>query len=300
VVLADSVTNSPSDLMDSAYRNYVFTMLEPTSQAGSAASAEGDRSGTPLEAEQRIAERIQQALDIDGFQLFYQPIVSLKGDRQENYNVLLRLLDEDETLLEAKDFLGVADKSGAMAAIDRWVFRTAIAELAAQRSKGHEINFFVSIAETTLQEEKLLVWICDCLRDCNARGNWLTLQVQEEHARRHAAVFTRLSDGLRKVSCRIALSRFGEGKKPEVLLRNLRLEYAKFPPELGQGLADDRAKQKRLQDLTKLCRETGVKSVVTGVEDARSLTVLWTAGIDYVQGNFLQRPSPSIDQAQQT
>jgi EAL domain-containing protein (putative c-di-GMP-specific phosphodiesterase class I) len=62
-------------------------------------------------------------------------------------------------------------------------------------------------------------------------------------------------------------------------------------------LADDPNKQQRLVSLAKLAREFNVKTVVTGVEDARSLTILWTAGVDYVQGNFLQRPSPTLETA---
>jgi EAL domain-containing protein (putative c-di-GMP-specific phosphodiesterase class I) len=44
-----------------------------------------------------------------------------------------------------------------------------------------------------------------------------------------------------------------------------------------------------------MVRDAGAKTVVTGVEDARSLTLLWTAGVDYVQGNFLQKPTDTID-----
>jgi EAL domain-containing protein (putative c-di-GMP-specific phosphodiesterase class I) len=246
------------------------------------------------EDENRIAGRIQHALDLDGFELFYQPIVSLKGDRQEPYNLLLRLREEDGALREAKEFLQIAERSGTMAAIDRWVLGTAIEELAEQHAKGQQVNFFVDIAEVTLLEERLPVWICGHLRDYKARGNWLTLQILEEHARGHTAVFARLSDALRKVGCRTAINRFGESQHPELLLRCVRVDYVDFPPDLGSGLADDRAKQRRLQELIKLCRDNGVKSIVTGVEDARSLTLLWAAGIDYVQGNFLQRPGPAI------
>jgi EAL domain-containing protein (putative c-di-GMP-specific phosphodiesterase class I) len=244
--------------------------------------------------ENRIAGRIQHALDLDGFELFYQPIVSLKGDRQEHYNLLLRLREEDGALREAEEFLPIAERSGTMAAIDRWVLGTAIAELAVQRAKGLQVNFFVDIAEVTLLEERLLVWICDHLRNCKARGNWLTLQVLEEHARGHATVFARLSDALRRVGCRIALNHFEEDQHPELLLRSAHVDYVEFPPDLGSGLADDRAKQRRLLELINLCRDNGVKSVVTGVEDARSLTLLWAAGIDYVQGSFVQRPGPGI------
>jgi EAL domain-containing protein (putative c-di-GMP-specific phosphodiesterase class I) len=44
-----------------------------------------------------------------------------------------------------------------------------------------------------------------------------------------------------------------------------------------------------------LAREYNVKTVVTGVEEARTLTILWSAGVDYVQGNFLQRPSATLE-----
>lgn len=78
------------------------------------------------------------------------------------------------------------------------------------------------------------------------------------------------------------------------------MDYVRFLPDLGQGLGDEKPKQRRLRELTKLCRSAGVTTIVTGVEDARSLTVLWTAGIDYVQGNFLQIPKPEIGQVPQS
>jgi EAL domain-containing protein (putative c-di-GMP-specific phosphodiesterase class I) len=91
------------------------------------------------------------------------------------------------------------------------------------------------------------------------------------------------------------LNRFGLAPNPEMLLKGLPVDFVKFAPELGQGLADDEQKHRRLLELTKMVREAGAKTVVTGVEDARSLTLLWTAGVDYVQGNFLQKPTDTID-----
>lgn len=297
LTLASSVTRIAADLLDSAYRDYLFSLLAPISELGTTELSRNLEGQNGSEDKLGITGRIQHALDVDGFQLVYQPIVSLKGDSQESYNVLLRLREDHGALREAKDFLAAAIDSGLMVAIDRWVLRNAIAQIAVQRSKGHKVNFFVNLAEQTLREEQLLIWICDNLREFRARGNWITLQILEEHARRNAAVFTRLSEGLRKVKCQVAINRFGEGPNPEHLLRSLRLDYAKLPPDLCAGLADDRLKQQRLRKLTEVCRNANVKSVVTGVEDARSLTVVWTAGIDYVQGYFLQKPSSVIGQS---
>jgi multidomain signaling protein FimX len=82
---------------------------------------------------------------------------------------------------------------------------------------------------------------------------------------------------------------------PKTLLQGIPLDFVLFQPEYAQGLADDRDKQQKLLGLANLAREYNVKSVVTGVEEARTLTILWTAGVDYVQGNFLQRPSPTLE-----
>jgi multidomain signaling protein FimX len=298
LTLASSATRCAADLLDSAYRDYLFSLLAPISEPGMTEPSRNAQGENASEDNLRVTARVKHALDVDGFQLVYQPIVSLKGDSQETYNVLLRLREDNGTLREAKDFLPAAIESGIMVAIDRWVLRNAIARVAAQRSAGRKVSFFVNLAEQTLQEKQLLIWICDNLREFQARGNWVTLQILEEHARRNAAVVSRLSEGLRKVKCRVAINRFGEGPNPEHLLRSLRLDYAKLPPNLCAGLANDQRKQQRLRELTEVCRNAGVKSVVTGVEDASSLTVVWTAGVDYVQGYFLLKPSPFIGKGQ--
>jgi EAL domain-containing protein (putative c-di-GMP-specific phosphodiesterase class I) len=182
-----------------------------------------------------------------------------------------------------------------MAVIDRWVIQHAVSEITVKRGQNHRVNFFINIGEQTLQDESLLILICDCLSDFQARGNWLTFQVSEEHARRHSAAFLRLNEGLKRVKCRIAVNGFGLDPNPETTLSSLRMDFVKFAPELAQGLVESEVKQRRLVELTKMARDQGVRSIVTGVEDARTLTVLWTAGIDYVQGNFLQPPSATID-----
>jgi EAL domain-containing protein (putative c-di-GMP-specific phosphodiesterase class I)/GGDEF domain-containing protein len=302
LVLADPGKDTPSGVLDAAYRDYLFRAVQPADTAlGSAES--GSLHTTPdsgyhsefSEEERDFAAQIDRALAGEGFQLVYQPIVSLKGDSQENYSVFLRLRGDDEHLREAKEFLAIAVQSGHMIDVDRWVINHAIEELARQREQNRKINFFVNIAEETLQEENLLIWICDQLRHCQARGNWLTFQVLEDHARRHPDAYTKLSEGLRKVRCRVALNRVRPSPDPAVVFEKLRSNFVKLAPELAKGLADDDAKQKQVLQLANMAREAGVRTIATGVEEANTLSVLWTAGVDYVQGNFLQRPSPNIE-----
>lgn len=257
------------------------------------------KKASELEAElNTMGPLVAEALSGDGaaeLRLAYQPIISLMGDNQENYSILVRLLDADQHLHEAKSFIRAAAATGRMGDIDRWVISHAIAELATQRANDHKLNFFVNIGEETLQEQELIIWICDRLRDFNARGSWLTFQFPEEVALRNPATVSRLMGELKKIKCRIALSGCGRLDSPEVLLQKLPLDFLLFAHDFAHNLAGDKAKQEQLTLFANLAQEAKVKSIVTGVEDAQALTVLWTAGVDYVQGNFLQTPSPSIE-----
>jgi multidomain signaling protein FimX len=242
-----------------------------------------------------VARKIEYALKNDQLKLVYQPIISLMGDSQENYSVLLRLLDEEENLLEAKDFIGPAIRGGLIEDIDKWAIRASIQVISEQRRAGHSLSLFLNLSEDTFRNPSIILWICDCLREFDVRGNWLTFQFQEELVAGNLASIGKLVETLKKIKCKVAVNRFGITERPEILLQGLSLDYVILKPSFAQGLAEDQSKQKRLLDLASLAREFNVKSIVTGVEDARALTVLWTAGVDYVQGNFLQRPSPTLE-----
>lgn len=242
-----------------------------------------------------IARKIEYALRNNQLKLVYQPIISLMGDNQENYSVLLRLLDENETLFEAKDFIGAAIRSGLIEELDKWTIRAAIEVIGEQRRAGHNLSLFINLSEDTFRNPSIVLWICDCLREFDVRGSWLTFQFQEELVIGNLASIGKLVETLKKIKCKIAINRFGATERPEILLQGLSLDFVLLKPSFAQNLADDTGKQQRILQLATLAREFNVKSIVTGVEDARALTVLWTAGVDYVQGNFLQRPSPTLD-----
>lgn len=286
------------DILDAAYRlcighefvdqGQVTPQVQPTSLAA--------RSKQEIEeGDTTVARKIDFALANDQLILVYQPIISLMGDTQENYSVLVRLLDETENLLEARDFIGPAIRGGLIEQVDKWTIRAAIKVIGEQRRGGHNLSLFINLSEDTFRNPSIVLWICDCLREFDVRGNWLTVQFQEELALSNLASIGKLIETLKKIKCKVAVNRFGTSERPEVLLQALSLDYVLLQPNYAKDLADDPAKQQRLLNLATLAREFNVKSIVTGVEDARALTVLWTAGVDYVQGNFLQRPSPTLE-----
>ena len=290
-------TKSGQDLVNEAYNaceairdqggNMVSSYDESEMRPAQQADTEGSGSQT-------IKELIRQALEQDRFRLVYQPIVSLQGDTRENYAVLTRLLDENGDEILPKDFLGMKDEPELMNAIDRWVIKNSIMELAKQRGLDHKIKFFICLSVAAIEDETMLLWICDCLREYNAKGAWLTFQFRDTDLREHTQNAKKLIDGLSKIRCQLAIDHFGENPKPEMLLKHLSVDYVKLDRSLTQGLASSQQQQDKLHNLNRLAQSFGVKSVALGVEDANSLAVLWTIGVNYIQGNFLQKPTPTI------
>lgn len=291
-------SETPTELIDAAFALCLGGAPAPPSAPGApqrpTSLATRDKQ-TPEDGDSRMAAKIEQALTNERFLLVYQPIVSLLGDNQENYSALVRLIDGEENLLEARDFIGPAIRNGLIERIDKWAIHAATRAIGEHRSVGHALNFFVNLAEDSFRDPGLLIWICDCLREFDVRGSWLTFVFQEELVEANLTSLGRLIEGLRKIKCRVAINRFGANDRPEILLQAIPIDFVLFQPDYAQGLADDPDKQQRLLGLANLAREYNVKSVVTGVEEARTLTILWSAGVDYVQGNFLQRPSPTLE-----
>ncbi len=281
--------------------NQAYQACESARKAGGNRCKLYDRKDRPVEAavtaaadETHMNELIAHALENDRFRLVFQPIVSLQGDSRENYAVMVRLLDKNDEEILPAHFLEQAAASGQMAAIDRWVVRRAIRELALQRKQGNKINLFITLSSSALRDETMLLWIIDSLRLDNAKGSWVIFQIADQDLRARIQDAKGLIDGLKKIKCRLAIDHFGIMPKFESLLKHLPVDYVKLDCSLLRGLATDKEKQRQLTDLITRIKGYEVKTIATCVEDANSLPILWTHGVSYIQGYFLQEPSPQI------
>jgi diguanylate cyclase (GGDEF)-like protein/PAS domain S-box-containing protein len=265
---------------------------------------ESSDSDTPEQAPEREPETkidhsridglIKNALKNDMFRVVYQPIVSLQGDTREHYAVLTRIKDEGNDDIMPGEFIARAKQLNLMSEIDRWVIKHAINELAYHRSQGHKTKFFIHISESGIQDESLLLWICDCLRDSNAKGAWIIFQFHEEDVRAHTQDAKKLISGLKKIRCQIAIDQFGLKPKNELMLKHLPIDYIKLDASLAKGLCQSQDQQDKLGEINKSVQDFNVKTIAMGVEDANSLAVLWTVGVNYIQGYFMQKPTETI------
>jgi diguanylate cyclase (GGDEF)-like protein/PAS domain S-box-containing protein len=246
-------------------------------------------------SEYNLSNLVRYAFENDQFQLAYQPMVSLHGDTRENYSITVRLIDESHEAIQPEHFLSQANALNRMPELDRWVIRRAIDELSKQRKQGKKINFLITISGATLEDDTLLLFICDCLRDYEAKGSWVTFQFDDTEARAHLHQLQKLIEGLKKIKCKTCIGHFGLAKKPESILGSIPLDFIQFHSSFLTDLFENQDKQDALNHLNEVVQEQNIKTIASGVEDASSLAILWSIGVNYIRGHFIQEPSLCID-----
>jgi EAL domain-containing protein (putative c-di-GMP-specific phosphodiesterase class I)/PAS domain-containing protein len=261
---------------------------EPLPQSESSSDQEKPPS------ERSLIDRIDRALEGDGFALAFQPIISLVGDSREHYSVLLRLKEPDGSLATADRIIAAANGSERMIDIDRWVIQSAMRQLGQRRRYGEKAALFLSLSPEIVQEDQLMIWICDAMREFQVRGSWLTFQMRQRDARAQLERWSVLAQGLREVRCRVCVNQQTTALD-ESLDGMERPDFVKFAPTLAEGFSRDRDKQRHLLEMIRVARNGHCRTVVTGIQDSRALSFLWDAGIEYVQGDYLCPPSLSLD-----
>ncbi len=239
-------------------------------------------------------EVIKEALVNNQMRLVYQPVVSLQGDSRENYAVMVRLLDSNGKEINTSSIFNAPEVKDLMVNVDHWVIKNAIHELTRQRKEGRKINFFITISNASIVDSATLLMVCDSLREAQAKGAWLTFQIREADLREHTQESKNLIKGLKKIKCQIAITHFGLTPKPESILKRLPIDFIKLDASFLEELAAKQKKQDALTKINGIIQDHGIKTIATAVEDANSLAVLWTVGINYIQGYFLQEPSDTI------
>lgn len=240
-----------------------------------------------------IQAMIQQALDNNSFRLLFQPVISLRGESQEHYEVLLRLVNPEGKEISPNDFMSVAATQGLAGKIDRWVLLHAIKALTEHRSKGHDTRVFVHISSASLQDPSLLAWLAVALKASRLPPKSIILQIRETDAVTYLKQAGQLVEGLLKLNCQIALVQFGCTVNPFNTLKHLHCDFVKMDGSFTSEI-NDPANQQALLDMLSELHTQKKHSIIPMVESASILPVLWQAGVHYIQGNYFQAPAQAM------
>ncbi|WP_370292392.1 EAL domain-containing protein [Thalassolituus sp.] len=281
---------------------------EALQQAHNAAEAvsEGDRTGNGIhlympedehqEQEIRKAEdELADAVRTNRLKLLFQPLINLRGEDAEHYEVLLRMPDRDGSEISAGDFLLSADISDELKRkVDRWVILHATKLLSVHQRKGNQTRIFINLTGASLRDDGLAGWVQVALKAAELKHDSVIFQMTEEDAVRHIAPAKRFCYQMHAVGIRTAVSRFGCELSPMDLLEKVDLDYVKIDGSFTQELENNSQSGKVLKQLLGDIHERGKKSIAPFVESASAVSSIWQYGVHFIQGYYVQGPQAGM------
>lgn len=238
--------------------------------------------------------RLKDALDNDHFLLHFQPVVSLQGETGEVYEALLRL-DSNGELVMPPAFMSIAEDHGLLDGIDRWVVNRAIEVLAERKRSGHLTRLMVKVSPSSFGDDRLLQLIAKQLAAHDVAGDCLWLETSEAKVFTHLRQAQAFQVGASKLGCQVGLEHFGAGLDSFQLLAHFQPGFLKIDRSFTEDLARTPESQLKIREIAERAQSLGILTIADHVQDAGTMSFLFTSMVDYVEGNFLAPPGPVMN-----
>jgi PAS domain S-box-containing protein len=249
--------------------------------------ARAERRRMQAEIEQLSQLRdLHEALQEGRFELFAQPIVDLTTDAVVSHELLLRMRERDGAIRMPGLFLPVAERSGLIRELDRWV----IGEAARLAGEGHRVE--LNVSAESLGDPGLFDDFADAVAEHGAEPGRMVVELTETAIMRDESVAGTFIERVGALGCEVALDDFGTGFGGFGYLKSLPVDYLKIDVEFVRDLQTNLASRHVVQAVVGLAAAFGHRTVAEGVEDDGTLEVIRAMGVDLAQGYGIGRPAP--------
>lgn len=237
-----------------------------------------------------IAKMIETAKEENRLSLRFQPIVSLHGDTQAIYEVLLRMVDAEGQAVPTGKLFTAAEQAGLSTALDKWVLEEAAKLLQEQKKQGQETHFFLKLSDQAVKDETIPLFIRKLLKTMQLPGDSFIIEISESMAISQIKLAKAFITTLKNFNCKSALEHFGTGLNSATTLKHVPIDFVKVDSSFSKDLSSNEESQQTVKDIVKLAHELNISVIAEAVEDANSLTVLWQCEVDFAQGHYIQEP----------
>jgi diguanylate cyclase (GGDEF)-like protein/PAS domain S-box-containing protein len=234
--------------------------------------------------------------DGEQFALFFQPVVMLDTGEISGLEALLRWNHPTRGTIPPADFIPIAEETGAIVPIGRWVLRRACAE--AQRWEpapdGRPLNVSVNVSALQLRDDALVGHVREALDTSGLLPRRLILEITETQLMQDVDRAVATLRAVRELGARVAIDDFGTGYSSLSQLRKLPVDVLKVDREFTGSAADGGAERAGLLNaVMEIGDSLGLRTVAEGIETPAQLSQVRALHYRYGQGYLFSRPVPA-------
>ncbi|NEQ51553.1 MAG: EAL domain-containing protein [Leptolyngbya sp. SIO3F4] len=243
--------------------------------------------------QQQWSLRIKDALAHDRFCLYAQPVKSTQSSSGiHHYELLLRMIAEDGTLINPDQFIPVAERYDLIVAIDSWVVTNVLDQLAQSGIVMPNTVYMINLSGASLGDEKFLHFFIQTLIASPLPPEAICIEITETAAVRNLSQAAEFMKQLQRLGISFALDDFGSGMSSFVYLKSLPLDYVKIDGKFITDLVVDETAVAIVESIHKVAQVMGLRTIAECVENHDICQWVQRIGIDFMQGYHIAQPIP--------
>jgi diguanylate cyclase (GGDEF)-like protein len=242
----------------------------------------------------RVEHALHGALEAGALSLVHQPIVSMLTGEIIACEALLRWTDAELGSIPPADFVPLAEETGLIVEMGRWVLQRACLDAAGWSAAGRQLRVGVNVSPRQLAEPAFAADVAAALSAARLDARFLTIEITEGVLLEESEQTLHQLRALRDLGVHLSLDDFGTGYSSLAYLHRFPLGTLKIDRAFisGIGPEDDAT---LVQAILAMAHALGMGTVAEGVETAEQLERLAQLGCTAAQGFYLSRPMPALD-----
>lgn len=236
------------------------------------------------------AHRIKEALELQHFVLALQPICKVTDPARMYYEVLIRMRNDDGSLIMPSGFLPAAERFGLMPQIDAWVVRESIGLMKMALAADLQLRLSINLSAYSVEDTSIPELIQQLVTEHEIPAENIMLEITESVAMDNLHTASTRLRQLQELGCRTALDDFGIGYSSFAYLKDLPIDVVKIDGSFVKSIHTDPLHKALVRSINDIAHAMGKQTVAEFVENAEILAELNELGVDYAQGYLLGKP----------
>lgn len=248
-----------------------------------------------LGSDRQLAGQIQRSLQSNHLRMVFQPLLAANDEQALYYQVWARLISNTGKLIPARHFLRVARQYELIGALQRWTLRRSVRYLATAADDSPALRLFVNASPEAFSD-RMLRWLERVCERHPGIGPCLIAEFEIFDLENRAGETRQATEVLRTLGVRIGLSGINEDHLDHRPTDDVAIDYLRMAPEFAESIEERPELAGDFTAFIKQAHSAEQAVIMPEVDREEQVIEFWKAGVDFIQGDYIQRPKTAPDQ----
>lgn len=247
----------------------------------------------------KLENALYKALDNDELEIYYQPQIDSKTNTLIGAEALLRWIHPTEGMISPVNFIPLAEETGLIIPIGKWVLENASRQLMEWHAEGHTgLSISVNLSGRQFEEDNLVAMVEAIIKEQKIDPECLHIELTENQLIRNTGATIKKMKELKKLGVKIAIDDFGTGYSSLGYLKNFPIDALKIDRSFVQDIEHDSDNAAITDTIITLAQNLKLNVIAEGVESQEQLDFLISKDCYIMQGFFFSKPVKASDFAE--